>query len=288
MIQYFIGILIILAIYGIVISRVDSGRCFRYEYIIKTIIISGIYILWFGIGIFIIHFRVFLIPQFFFMLNILVLPIIVFHDLKYTIQRFYDLNLSGWYILLKLIPILYIFVTLYLFIKKGNRQLNDYDKAINYKKLFKNRHCINISEKTLVFDEEEYQYECYMDRITIKISKYKKDNVFTEYLFTNYQVKETGIYKEIEFPKEELNIIISALNLVVISNSFYVKIKDYEVFIRKEDFRYTIVLEKDENKLTKELYDTFDFPGTYYEDEQYIYYNKIYKGDLQLWAKNVA
>ena len=69
--------------------------------------------------------------------------------------------------------------------------------------------------------------------------------------------------------------IINNLGLIVITDSFYVKIKEYEIFIRKEDFNYTLIMGKDKNQVSKELLDTFDFAGAFYEDEKYIYYNKI-------------
>jgi hypothetical protein len=93
----------------------------------------------------------------------------MFLSLKYTIQRFYDLGLSGWYILLKLIPIFSILVTIYLYFKKGNREINMYDKAINYKKLYKDRHFIDIYEDRFIVDDEEYIFEKYLDNYIIDL-----------------------------------------------------------------------------------------------------------------------
>jgi len=280
--KYIISISVVFVIYGIVIKEVDSGRCSRYEYIIKTLIIIGLYIICF-IMLFI-HFAYFNISYFVF-LFLFAIPVIMFLSLKYTIQRFYDLDLSGWYILLKLIPIFSILVTLYLYCKKGNREINEYDKAIDYKKLFKDRHCINIHDRFFIADNEMYQYERYLNKYTINISKYGKETFFSEYLRKNYLINETNINKTIEITDIEFKELIKDLDLIIIYNSFYININNFDIFIRKEDFKYTIILDKNINEVSKELLETFIFPGTFYEDNRYIYYCGINKSDLLMWAK---
>jgi hypothetical protein len=216
------------------------------------------------------------------------IPVLMFLNLKYTIQRLYDLGLSGWYILLKLIPVFSIFVTIYLYLKKGDCGINIYDKAINYRKLYKDRHFINIYDNMIAVDDEQYIFEQYLDKYTIKISEYSKENIFADYLLENYQAEKTQIYRTIEIKKDDLIKIIEILNLVVIINSFYIRIKQFELFIRKENFYYTIILNKHNNIISKELFDTFDFPGAFSEDETYIYYSRIYKDDLLTWIKNAS
>jgi uncharacterized membrane protein YhaH (DUF805 family) len=281
MIKYFFGITILLVFYGIIINKVDSGRCFRYEYIIKTIIIIGIEI------ICSVLFVMNVWPILKFLCFIMIIASMVF-SLKFTIQRFYDLNLSGWYILLKLIPIFSICVTLYLYFKKGNPEINIYDKAIDYRKLFKRRHCIDIYNDKFIIDNEIYQYELYMGNYSIKLSKYGESNFFKEYLLNNYQSREDNIYRIIEIQKDELKKIIETLELIVIHNSFYLSINNFSIFIRKENFMYTIILDKETNEVSKALFDFFDFPGSFFEDEKYIYYNRIDKKELAIWVKNVA
>jgi len=278
-VSYFVGILVMLVIYGIIIKKVDSGRCFRYEFIIKTLRIYGLYIVCFVAMLI----APVLSPPFNYLalLIILLTPFLMFLSLKYTIQRLYDLNLDGWYILLKLIPMFSIVVTIYLYLKKGDNGINDYDKAINYKEYFKNKHFINIYDKMFVVDNEEYQYERYLTQYTIKISKYGKENFFTEYLYKNYQIKEDSLYKTIEITKDEFEKTIEVLGLVTIYDSFYIKINGYKIFIREEDFKYTIILDKNVNEISKETVDKFNFPGSFYEDKDYIYYHKIDKKHLR-------
>jgi hypothetical protein len=219
--------------------------------------------------------------------SILILASMSF-SLKFTIQRFYDLNLSGWYILLKLIPIFSVLVTFYLYLKKGNPEINAYDKAIDYRKLFKNKRCIDIYKDKFIVGNEIYQYELYMGNYSIKISKYGTNDFFKEYLLNNYQCKEENIYRIIELSKDELNKIIKILGLAAIKSSFFLEINNFEVFMRKENFKYTIILDKENNEVSKALFDFFDFPGSFFEDEKYIYYNRIDKQDLERWVKNAA
>jgi uncharacterized membrane protein YhaH (DUF805 family) len=283
--EYFAGIAITLLIYGIVIKKVDSGRCFRYEFIIKTLIIIGLYIISF-IMLFI-HFGLFNI-SFFVFLFLFSIPVLMFLSLKYTIQRFYDLDLSGWYILLKLIPVFSLFVTFYLYYRKGKPAINEYDKAIDYTKLFKDRRYINIYDNFFIVDNELYQYERYLKTYTINISKYENETFFSEYLKKNYRINETDRNKTVEMTAVEFTNIIKDLNFVIISNSFYLNINNLKIFIRKENFKYTIILDRNINEISKELQETFNFPGSFCEDERYIYYGKIDKSDLLMWVKTLA
>ena len=283
--EYIFGIVTTLLIYGIIIKKVDSGRCFQYEFIVKTLIIMGIYII--CIIVIFVHFTLFSINGFIF-LFILGIPVLMYYSLKYNIQRLYDLGFNGWYILLKLIPIFSILVTIYLYFKKSDREINEYDKAINYKKLFKDKQFIDIYENIFFIDNDEYQYEKYLGKYIIKLSIHGNENLFTEYLKKKYPVKETHIFKSVEITEDEFNDVIKYLNLIIVNKSFYINIKGFKIFIRKENFKYTIILDKNINKISKELFEVFDFPGAFSEDENYIYYNKIYKENLLVWVKNVA
>jgi len=267
-------------------------RCFRYEFVIKTLIIFGIFIL----DILYFAFIYYKLP----FLSIFVLlsfPILIIYSMRLTLQRYHDLGLSGWYVLFfSYIPIVNSIVSFFLFFKKGNCRINEYDEPINYNKLFKNRHCINIHDKILIVDNEEYQYERYLGKYTIKISNYVENNFFTEYLLKKYPSNEEQkynrtnriSYKAIEITEEEFSNLIKQMNLIIIINSFYVKINKFDVFIRKEDFKYTIILDKKINNISKDLLDIVNFPGLFFEDKEYIYYKKINKNDLLMWVKNVA
>jgi uncharacterized membrane protein YhaH (DUF805 family) len=274
-----ISIIVSLAAYGIIIHKVDIGRCFRFEFFIKKIVIYSLLIIIIVLMI---------INSYFLILYFIYIFIFFVLDTKYTIQRLYDLNVSGWHILLLSIPVINTLVTLALFFTKGKCEINEYDKAINYKKLFNNKRCIDIYDKMFIIDNEEYQYERYLGKYTIKISKYKEGNFFTDYLYKNYHVNEEGIYKTIEIISDEFKNIIKNLDLIIIIDSFYVNINEFQLFIRKEDFKYTIIINKNTNNISGEMLESLHFPGLFFEDENYIYYNKINKIHLLKWVKNVA
>ena len=79
---------------------------------------------------------------------------------------------------MKLIQIFSILVTFYLYFKKGDSEINDYDEAINYKKLFKNKRNIDIFDNMFIVNNNEYQYELYLNKYTIKMSKYIESDFF--------------------------------------------------------------------------------------------------------------
>jgi uncharacterized membrane protein YhaH (DUF805 family) len=279
MTNYIVSAIVSLAAYGIIISKVKDGRCFRFEFLIKKIIIYSLLI---------IIITLMIIEPYFFIVFFIYIFIFFVLDTKYTIQRLYDLNVSGWHILLLSIPVINTLTTLALFFTKGNCEINNYDKAVNYDKIFKHKRCINIYDRMFIIDNEEYQYEKYLGKYTIKISKYKENNNFTDYLYKNYKANEEGIYKTIEITSDEFKNIIKDMDLIVVIDSFYVNINEYQLFIRKEDFKYTIIINKNDNNITDEMFEIFNFPGLFYEDEKYIYYNKINKNDLLKWVKHAA
>ena len=284
--EYIFGIVVTFIIYGIIIKKEDSGRCFQFEFIIKTLIIIAFYIICFAAIFF--HFYFFSISAFI-MLFIIAIPVLMYKSLKYTIQRFYDLGLNGWYILLKLIPILSILITIYLYFKKGNSKINEYDEAINYKKIFKEKRIIDIYDNIFFIDNYEYHYEKYMGKYIIKISYIEENNYFTEYLENNFNInKNNNLYKTIEITNEDFFNVIKSLKLIIVDKSFYININELKIFIRKENFEYTIIIEKNENNISKELLGTFNFPGLYFEDDEYFYFNKINKEELLKWVNNIA
>jgi uncharacterized membrane protein YhaH (DUF805 family) len=290
MIFAFLGLVVI---YCFVIYNTKSGRCFRYEYIIKVLIIIFLSIFCIGIGAIIspplppsVHTS--LQGSSSEILILLLMFFLLYYYWKITIKRLYDLNLSKWFILLAIIPTINILLTLYLFVKKGNCEINKYDKAIDYKKIIKDKHFIDIHESHFLVNGEENKYELNSDKYIIKIPKKQKENIFTDYLLINYLVKETQTDKTVEISNDELKNIIINLGLIEIINSFYIKIKKLEIFVRNENFKYTIIVNKNNIDYSKELLEKFDFPGSYFEDKKYIYYDKIDNNNLVKWVKNVA
>jgi hypothetical protein len=64
-------------------------------------------------------------------------------------------------------------------------------------------------------------------------------------------------------------------------------VKSFKLFIRKENFNYTFVLDKVDNEISKEMFAAFDFPGAFFEDDKFIYYRGIDKEDLFRWAESL-
>jgi hypothetical protein len=227
------------------------------------------------------------------LLFLLSIPAMFFYGARITLQRYHDLDMSGWYVFfLSFVTKVSAIVPFFLFFKKGDYGINEYDEAINYQKLFNNKICIDIYDNIFTVNNEEYQYERYLGKYKIKISNYGKENFLTEYLLKKYPSNEERIHrtfgithKAIEISEEEFGNLIKQMNFIVVKNSFFVKLKEVEIFIRKEDFKYTIILDKN---VFKETLDILNFPGLFSEDEKSIYYKKINKNDLLMWAKNVA
>ena len=263
-------------------------RCFRHEYLIKTLLFIGGFILNLLYFIFFYQIFPFLSPVF-----ILSIPALLIYYIRITIQRCHDLGFSGSLAFIR-VPFVNNLIAYQLFFKKGDSGINEYDKAVNYQKLFNRKNCIDIYDKMFIIDNEEYHYERYLNKHSIRISDYAKKNIFIEYLEKNYPPKEERVYragslfKVIEIAEDEFKYLIAKMNFLVIKNSTFVEIKDYLVFIRKENFKYTIILDKNINNVSKELLQMYNFPGLVLEDEEYIYYNKINKKDLSMWINNVA
>ena len=279
-IEYGFGIIISLAIYGIMIALVKDGRCSRHEYIIKKLIIIGLYIftiLMFFLGIPVISFIMFIF-----------LYIVMYHNVKYTLQRLFDLRMSSYYLLLTIIPIAGLIITIILCIRKSSIKMNEYDDAVNYKKLFKGKHFLNIFKNKIEYDDVEFGMDYYLGKYLIKISKNVEKNVFSDYLLRKFTPKIENIYSIVEIGKDDLQNIIKENNLIVIYESQFIVIKNYKIFIRYYDFKYDIIMDKNDHELTKDIIDTFNFPGAYLEDDEYIYYTKISKEEILDWIKNVA
>lgn len=274
-----IGVIPILPIYGVMIA-LAKGRCSRYEYLIKGLISYGIVIV--STILFVLS-----IPGISFIMMIIML-IAMCINLKYTIQRLYDLKMSGYCLLLTLIPIVGIILTIILLLKKSGIKPNEYDEAIEYKKIVKERHFLDIHKDQIFFDDIEFRMEYYLRKYIIKISDNIDRNIFSDYLLKNFASRKENIYTLVSITENDLIEIVSNLNLIILYESQYIKIKEYDLFIRYYDFGYDIIISKEEYKLTKDIIDTFDFPGAYFEDEEYIYYNKVTKEEIVGLIKNVA
>ena len=265
-------------------------RCFKHEYIIKSrFIFCGFILL-----VYLVFFQS--LPPLLVLFFLLAFPVLIFYYIRITNQRCHDLGLSfpSWFSLIYYPPpITNEHTKIGLYTKEGERGINKYDLPIKYRRLFNHRHCIDLHEKMFRIDNIEYHYERHLNKYSIKILSYARRNIFTEYLLNNYQVKEERIHRtgtaniSIEITDDEFNDFINKMNLIVIINSFYLKIKECQIFIRKEDFEYSIILDKYINNIEKDMLHTYNFPGLLIEYEKYIYY-RVSKKDLLMWGKNLS
>ena len=275
----------IIIFYWLVIAT-TKGRCSRREYFIKTMLILVIVFT----ALVIIALSILLIS----FLMMIILWIAAYSYLKFTIQRLYDLGMPWYYLLLTVIPIVGLIMTIVLFVKRAGIEPNDRDEPIKYGKICKGKHFLNIFDDKIFFDSIEFRTEYHLGKYKIKIANYMPKNIFADYLRANYPSQEERVsrgefvYTVVEATGNDLLEIIKKLKLIVLYESHYIKIRGYKLFMRYYNFGYDIIINKKDHQLTKDMIDTFDFPGSYFEDENYIYYNKIPKEKIRAWIKNAS
>ena len=170
---------------------------------------------------------------------------------------------------------------------------NEYDAPIKYHSLCKGKDILDIHEDKLFFNSIEFRTEYHLGKYNIRLPGYAEKNRFADYLLANYPSREEYIsrrefvYKPVVLDGNDLLETIKELDLIVLYESRYIKII-YKLFIRRYNFGYDIVISKKDHQATKEMIDAFDFPGSYSEDENYIYYHKVPKEKLKAWVKNAA
>ncbi len=286
-----VSFFIVAAFYGFVIWRV-KGRCSRFEFIIKTVVIYVSIGVLFGIGMLV--FLLFNNVSAFF-INYFIALALLYQSIKLTIKRFYDLDMDGWHVLLTMIPLVGLGVKIYLFVKEGEPGLNEYDEAVNYSKLLKplkdtdQRQVIDICSDRLFFDKDEFAFERYLNNYKITIPDYlQKENIFVKYLTDKYTLKKEGYRKIIEISKDEFLDMVKELKLILVKDSFYILVGEAEVFIRQEDFKYTMIITKDESIRIEGELKLLDGQSEYTEYENLKIYKGIYKNNLLIWIKGVA
>ena len=67
----------------------------------------------------------------------------------------------------------------------------------------------------------------------------------------------------------------------------YIQINGYITFIRKEDFKYTVIVDRVKNEVSEGLFKTFAGLGKYKEDNKFFYYLKVPEELLLDWVKSI-
>ena len=285
------GIAPVLVFYGIVIAR-TKGRCSRGEYLVKGLTAFALLCVTAIIFVASLPFMVFA-PFLPFAMMLAVWTAAYLYS-KYTIQRLYDLGMAWHFLLLTLLPVAGLIMTILLLVKKSNIEPGEHDVPIKYSKICKGKNTLDIHDTKMVFNNSEFRTEYYLGKYKIKISNYAEKNIFTDYLFANFPSQEECIsrgefvYNVVELTGNDLLELIKKLELILLYESRYIKIMGYKLFIRYYNFGYDIIINKEDHQLTKDMIDAFDFPGSYSEDENYIYYHKVPKEKLKAWVKNAA
>jgi hypothetical protein len=208
--------------------------------------------------------------------------------LQTVIRRFYDLNMSGWHVLTTAIPLYSLYVIVSLCFKEGDIGINEYDEPIKYKKLLKNNEFIDIFKDRMFVDNEEFIYELYLDGMTIYLSDYSdKRNILVKYLLEHCGYRQEAHRKIFEMKSDKFAEIVKELNLITLRESFYIVLKNIEIFIRKEDYKYTVIMISDDTKKIPNDIKALEAGSEKTRNETYLCYKKIEKDALLRWLKNM-
>ena len=183
--------------------------------------------------------------------------VFIFHYWQLQILRLHDLNKSGWYCLLDLIPFYNIFDFFVMNIKKRSIMLNEFDETIDYSDFFKKNKL--LQDKVLITMEGvdfyangiKFEYKNFNGHVQYEVSKMslENDKTLEEYCMKNLQQTENapgyaGEYR-ISFLDEGnlLEQLKRDLHGIVISDGF-ITLNDLQVFVRDNYLQYEIVYEK--------------------------------------------
>jgi uncharacterized membrane protein YhaH (DUF805 family) len=279
--------IVFIIIYGAAMRRA-KGRCARFEYLTKVCILvyTGLMCVLL-LGVFFSFIRK---PVIAFLLSV-ILFLLFYQFLKLTARRLYDLDMHVWHLATLIIPVYGISILVYLCIKKGNDDINEYDRAIKYRKLLNRlahgRNVIDVHSDRIYIADDDYLVEkTDSGNLRIQIMEFSNNNCFSEYLLEHHNPRRDKLKNIIEISETELDEVIDKLKLIYIKGSLYLVVNGVHIFIRKENFAYTIIIKKDSEKRL----DTFARwpPADCTETEMYVCRKKIREKDLAAWIKNLT
>ncbi len=248
MLNFFLSLIVIVVIYGIVINC-TVGRITRKTHVLSKLRYIAFYLLLLFLGFICSKLHIyFLLP-----IVILFAPYVCYKYLQLSIKRLHDLDYSGSYLLLTLIPIISLYYTYLLFFMPSNNELNQYDCSIDYSKFLKssdiyqtfglvyntdNGYVINSQSFTVTQNNSEIIFKCSKTEL-------EEQSSLKDYLFSKFTLIESNVYNDNYFYNIKLGTngikqIINDLNALYIENSKLI-INDVSVFIRDEDFKYGLL-----------------------------------------------
>lgn len=271
-------LIISIAIYLLVTALVihsTHGRISRERYWkIEIIMIGGFASYWF-FTIFILSFFLhnFSHTTFFYLMHVLqtllfVIGIIgsfifMYKYWQLQILRLHDLNKSGWYCLLNLIPFYNIYDFFVMNIKKRSIMLNEFDETIDYfsffekNKLLQDKKLITKDGVDFYVSGIKFEYKNFNGHVQYEVSKMslENDKTLEEYCMKNLQQTENapgyaGEYR-ISF-LDEGNLfekLKNDLHGIVIDDGF-ITINEVPFFVRENYLQYEIVYKtKDSSRI---------------------------------------
>lgn len=261
--KYIFSFVILIIIYGIVIYN-TTGRYNRYEYIIKSLILIGIMVLY-PILLFVpINF----FKGIFGICGIVLYPYCAYQLLKTKVKRFHDLNMSGWYLVCDIIPIIDIILLFLLIFKKGVINKNQYDEPIDFEKLLK----IDILDYNYQIDPpviKKYSNNFFINNIKFIYDKKLETYVLIEELNKNTELEKL-INKKFDITKDkfriyfklngkQLNELVHFKEGIIIKNDEIIEKHNIDFYIKYENFKYNLLVDNEfkGNKFIKEMINKF-------------------------------
>lgn len=245
MVQKLAAVLVVVLVYGVLVSN-TQGRVNRKTHILSLLLyfFAFLCIIWLSSRI-----------PFLFFAVIVVYPYVVYKAIQLNIRRLHDINHSGWELAIPFVSLYYI---LLMFIKEGDKKINQYDVSIDYTRVLRrlnlfpeigivkidsNRYFINDQEVELLHrDAGDY----------IKCSKTELDNNthLKNYFVSNFSLVEfkelnSQYYHYFKLTEHGMNKIIKDLNAFIVENN-RLKVNGVMVYIRDEDFKYGLLYSKED------------------------------------------
>lgn len=274
----FIFVIISISVYLLVTALVihsTHGRISRERYWkIEIIMIGGFASYWF-FTIFILSFFLhnFSHITFFYLMHVLqtllfVIGIIgsfifMYKYWQLQILRLHDLNKSGWYCLLNLIPFYNIYDFFVMNIKKRSIMLNEFDETIDYfsffekNKLLQDKKLITKDGVDFYVNGIKFEYKNFNGHVQYEVSKMslENDKTLEEYCMKNLQQTENapgyaGEYRISFFDEGNLfEMLKNDLHGIVIDDGF-ITINEVPFFVRENYLQYEIVYKtKDSSRI---------------------------------------
>ena len=293
------------ALYAIVI-KTTKGRCGKTEYLVKAVSSCFLQLTAFLIG-FLPFFRY---ESILFLSGIYLLSSLYFVSI--TVKRFHDIGKPGSYaFVIFLNPLLlslctdmlsgllentnYLFngiltfsiyaaVILCLFFQDSETGINKYDQPVKYSALIP--YTITIFKNHFIVDTITFHTEYYWGKYIISFCNhtYYEQNVFMQYIMNRYDIhlRCNRSSNRCSFILTEKELLETFQSFLVIEDDFYILLKDSSVFIRKEDFKYTVVIKKEDLPKMQDTLEVLEEKEKI-ENGTYLCYKNIEKLDLLSW-----